>query len=159
MIFKFVMLNSSQTCNKMIKRTCIIFTLYLLLGLSVARCDTTDHYSIYYNNVEARTISGKVHDSIPLEFNKKNIGINDKLAVKYSSDSLCTDCKYFLVVIDNKKRYVKVVSNSGQGTPLTFALSEVLEWSNKYLVNKFDIYYYKEKPAFPIYLFTLKLDD
>jgi hypothetical protein len=141
----------------MIKRAYFITALLLLIGFSIARGDTTDHYSIYYNDIEVRTNSIKVHDSVPLEFNKKNIGLDDKLTVKYSSDSLCSTCKYFLVIIDSEKKYVKVVSNSGQGTPLTFSLNEVLDWSNEKTVNRFDIYYYAEKPAYPIYLFTLNL--
>jgi hypothetical protein len=143
----------------MIKRFYFLIILFLFIGTSVARCDTTDHYSIYYNDIKIHDYNINTEDSIPLAFDKTSLKENDNLTVKYWSDTLCATCKYYLVIIDSEKRYVKVVSCTGQGIPLTFSMSEVLNWSNENSIDTFEIYYYEEKPAFPVYLFTLQIKE
>jgi len=141
----------------MMKKIYFLTVLLTFIGILVVKADTTDYYSISYNNVILGNYKGGTNDSIPLFFEKTSIKENDELTVKYMSDTLCGTCRYYLVIIDSEKHYVKVISNTGQGSPLTFSVSEVLNWSNEKFIDRFEIYYYPEKPAFPAHLFTMIL--
>ena len=132
------------------------FTLLIcfsIIFISSAFCDTTDYFHVFYNKIKIKDVS----ISLPLQMKKADIKENDTLSVEYWDDTPCATCKFFLVVIDNKNNYVKVSTNIGQGEPLIIPMSAIMLWSDNKLVNTFDIYYYEEKPAFPIHLFTLKL--
>ena len=131
--------------------------LVLLFNFSFAYCDTTDHYQVFYNHNLIKKNSAGVKDSTPVILEKSAIKENDSLIIKYWKDALCDECKFFIVVIDDKKRYVKVLSCVGRGMPLAISIEDIRQWSEYYKVNSFEVYYYEEKPAFPIDLFTLIL--
>lgn len=129
----------------------IVFIILLFLA-ERAKSDTIDYYHVYYNNVKIKEYP---NDTIPIIIKKSEIKDSDTLSIRYWNDTPCTNCKFYLVVIDNKKIYVKVTSTTGQGTPLSISMKDILEWSAINLVDNFDIYYYEEKPAYPIHLFKL----
>jgi len=129
----------------------------MLFKFPVAFCDTTDHYQVFYNNTILRNFPDEIKDSSAIILKKADIKESDSLIIKYWKGALCDNCKFFIVVIDDKKRYVKVVSHIGRGMPLAISLEDIQKWSEYYKVNSFEIYYYEERPAFPIDLFTLIL--
>ena len=132
--------------------------IFLFIVIPYSYGDTTDYYYVFYNNIKINKYTGINADTLPLIFKKADIKNSDVLIVKYWDDSPCEKCKFFLVVIDDKKQYVKVVSNTGQGSPLSVPLAEIIEWSKNNDVTMFEVYYYEEKPAFPIHLFKVILE-
>jgi len=96
-------------------------------------------------------------DTTPISFYKTEIKETDSLSVRYWTDTPCTSCRFYLVVIDEKNIYVKVISAIGQGVPLIISMKDILDWSTENSIDYFNIYYYEEKPAYPIHLFSMVL--
>ena len=117
-----------------------------------AAADTTDFYHILYNKDLLKAYPG---DTVPISIIRTDIKDSDSLTIKYWSDTPCKSCKFYLVVIDQKKNYVKVVSAIGQSAPLSISVKDIFDWSANELVDNFDLYYYEEKPAYPIHLCKL----
>jgi len=136
----------------------IFIQLLLFICIPDVFCDTIGYYHVYYNNIILKNSSDKTGDTLPVVVKKADIKEKDSLTIKYWQDTPCENCKFFLVVIDERKKYVKVTSTIGQASPLSISLSEILKWSENYYNDNFEIYYYKEKPAFPIHLFKLILE-
>jgi hypothetical protein len=135
------------------KLFCLVILLLFSLEIKV-NADTIDYYHIYYNNI---LINNNSSDSGAISFKKVEIKESDSLSVKYWTDTPCASCRFYLVAIDENNIYVKVTSNIGQGSPLTISMKDILDWSAQNNVDYFNIYYYEEKPAYPIHLFKLVL--
>jgi hypothetical protein len=137
----------------------IFFTFLLfILCTPYAYCDTIDTYRIYYNNKLVKEHSIASDDTIPVIVKRSDITETDSITIIYSQDSPCESCKFYVVIIDKMKKLVKVVSAMGTETPLVFSLDEIRDWAENNSSEMFEVYYYKEKPAFPVHLFRLALE-
>ncbi len=152
-------INSTKTerMHSTIKRI-VVFIIFMSC-LTAVKADTIHKsYHVYYNKILVKSNLDTVTQIIPLHFKYSDILITDSLFINYLETKSCDSCKYFLVVIDSHKNYVKVLSNQGQKNSFAVSVFDIKLWADKNKINMFEIYYYKEKPAFPVHLLKIVLD-
>jgi len=116
------------------------------------------NYKVFYNKILVKSALDTATQLSPLHFKNSDILVTDSLYIYYSDNNSCDSCMYFVVVIDNQKKYVKVLSNQGQKYAYVIPIYDLKRWAEANKLNIFEIYYYKEKPAFPIHLLKIILD-
>jgi hypothetical protein len=136
------------------KKTFLI--LLTILGLSqITKADTIAYWHIYYNMTKIRefNITGTHEIIIRLD----RIKSSDSITVIYFRDTPCSECSTFLTV-DHK-----ILTSKGKGTfnPISFSLTDLIEYKKSSNKNFFDIFYYEVQNRNVLYkenIFRIKLE-
>ncbi|KUJ61958.1 hypothetical protein AR687_10395 [Flavobacteriaceae bacterium CRH] len=121
----------------------ILFLLLLPFYSKSSPLDTISTWKVYYNNSLIKNFSENTNNSIVIK--RKQYKTGDYLAIKYSDDTPCEDCKYAFVVIGEGRLEVSRRESKGKDKLIKIDLKELINFRDT-----------TNQPSFVIYLYELE---
>lgn len=121
----------------------ILVTFILLISPIIGVCDTLDYWHIFYNDSIIAKFNSTSQD-LKIEISKSTIKENDTLTLRYRSDTPCTNCKFVLLVRDEKKIHLKRTETTTAWANLSFNFHELIQKGDKKKSKTYDFYYWEQ---------------
>jgi len=141
------------------KTALVIFILLLPFYSKSSNLDTIATWKVYYNNLLIKNLSDVTNNSIVIQ--SKNYKTGDYLAILYSDDMPCENCKYACVLTGEGKQEVSRNKFTRKNKLIKIDLKALIDFRPKTHPSWFVIYLYdlndKNKNN-GMRLVTLKID-
>lgn len=121
----------------------IIFTLGLLIVTVFGFCDTLDYWHVYYNDSLIAKFNS-VSQDLKIEIDRFKIKEGDTLTFRHGDDTPCINCKFVLLVRDEKNRKLRITETDEFWGKLSFGLKDLLEFGDKNESKRYDFYYWEQ---------------
>lgn len=134
----------------------ILVTLGLLTLPLIGFCDTLDYWHVYYNNSVIAKFNSASQD-LKIKIDRFKIKENDTLTIRHGDDTRCTNCKFVLLVRDEKKRKLKITETDEFWGKLSFELNDLIKFGDKNKSKQYDFYYWEQNDVEDKHPMTLVL--
>jgi len=130
----------------------------LLFTTNICKADTVSYWHVYYNKTKIREYIQFMNvETIVLKISEIKAG--DSITAKYFRDTPCHDCLTTLTVDDGKHQSVSINHGKGTFNPVSFAVSDLVQFKEKNNKDYFEIFYSEEpRGEHQILLFRIKLE-
>lgn len=123
------------------KKTILVLLILLLPFYSKGNTlDTIANWKVYYNNLLIKNMNELSDKSIVIDRKKYKSG--DYLAIRYSDDTPCEDCKYTCMVRGEGKTEVATIKFTGKDKLIKIDLKDLIDYLPETKPSYFAIFLY-----------------
>jgi hypothetical protein len=121
----------------------ILITLGLLMLPFIGFSDTLAYWHVYYNDSVIAKFNS-VSQDLKIEIDRSRIKEGDTLTLRHGDDTPCINCKFVMLVRDEKKRKLRITATSEFWGKLSFGLKDLIEFGDKNESKRYDFYYWEQ---------------
>lgn len=142
----------------------MLIRLLILIGFSVlsqtAIGDTIDYWHVYYND----SVIGKYHQGTQpsITIDRNAIKKGDTLTIRYSDDTPCSECTYYLMAKDERGRRLLTTTTKRHWGKLSFQLTDLMDACHRLDCKQYRFHYaeqgYTKGPMMTTLILTMNIE-